>query len=96
MERGSIPTLLSLHPMVPPPSERSSHVAHKARCVTCNDCFFRKTSLCALDLAEPCPTFRPALKGQMVAPPQARLVDPTPQFAPADWLSAGRVAAVVA
>ena len=96
MEEGSVPTLLSLHPVVPTLVERSPHVAHKARCVTCNDCFFRKTSLCALDLAEPCPTFRPALKGQMVAPPQARLVEPTPQFTPAGWLSAGRVAAGVA
>jgi hypothetical protein len=71
-------------------------VAQKARCVTCNDCFFRKTSLCALDLAEPCPTFRPALKGQMVAPPQARLVAPTPQYTSAGWLAGGRVAAGVA
>jgi hypothetical protein len=68
-------------------------VAHKARCVTCNDCFFRKTSLCALDLTEPCPTFRPALKGEMVAPRPARLVEPTPQFIPAAWLQGGRVAA---
>lgn len=52
-------------------------MGQKARCVTCNDCYFRKTSLCALDLAEPCPTFRPALKGEMVAPRQARLVEPT-------------------
>jgi len=96
MARGRIPTLLSLHPVVPTLDERPSHVAHKARCVTCNDCFFRKTSLCALDLAEPCPTFRPALKGQMIAPPQARLVEPPPQFAPAGWLSPGRVAAGVA
>jgi hypothetical protein len=71
-------------------------VSHKARCVTCNDCFFRKTSLCALDLAEPCPTFRPALKGQMVAPQQARLVDPAPPLATGGWLGAGRVAAGVA
>jgi hypothetical protein len=68
-------------------------VAHKARCVTCNDCFFRKTSLCALDLSEPCPTFRPDLRGQMVAPPQARLVEPPPQFLPAAWLQDRRVAA---
>jgi hypothetical protein len=71
-------------------------VAQKARCVSCNDCFFRKTSLCALDLAEPCPTFRPALKGQMVAPPQARLVEPEPQFSSPGWMGAGRVAAGVA
>ena len=55
-------------------------MAQKARCVTCNDCFFRKTSLCALDLSEPCPTFRPALKGRMVAPRQPRLVEPTTTF----------------
>jgi hypothetical protein len=71
-------------------------VAQKARCVTCNDCFFRKTSLCALDLSEPCPTFRPAVRGHMVAPPQPRLVEPTPQFQPAAWLSPPRVAAGVA
>ena len=71
-------------------------MAQKARCVTCNDCFFRKTSLCALDLSEPCPTFRPALKGQMVAPTQPRLVEPTPQYRPAAWVGGARVAASVA
>jgi hypothetical protein len=67
-------------------------VAHTARRVTCNDCFFRKTSLCALDLSEPCPTFRPALRGEMVAPKQARLVEPLPQLAAPAW-SGARVAA---
>jgi hypothetical protein len=52
-------------------------VGQKGRRVTCSDCYFRKCSLCALDLAEPCPTFRPVLKGTMIAPPQARLVEPT-------------------
>ena len=27
--------------------------------VSCEDCFFRRNLLCALDLDEPCPTFRP-------------------------------------
>ena len=27
--------------------------------VSCEDCFFRKNMLCALDLDEACPTFRP-------------------------------------
>jgi hypothetical protein len=27
--------------------------------VSCEDCFFRKNLLCALDLDEPCATFRP-------------------------------------
>jgi hypothetical protein len=49
-------------------------VASKARCVTCDDCYFRKMSLCALRLSEPCPTFRPMLKSQMVPPPQPRLI----------------------
>jgi hypothetical protein len=67
-------------------------VAQKARRVNCNDCFFRKTSLCALDLSEPCPTFRPALRGEMVAPRQARLVEPMPQLGAPVW-SGARVAA---
>jgi hypothetical protein len=68
-------------------------VAQKARCVSCNDCFFRKTSLCALDLDEPCPTFRPALKGEMVMPKQARLVEHQPTYGAAGWSLHGRLAA---
>ncbi|HUZ84748.1 MAG TPA: hypothetical protein VMU66_08640 [Gaiellales bacterium] len=49
-------------------------MASKARCVTCDDCFFRKSHLCALALPEPCPTFRPATRREMIAPRQARLV----------------------
>ena len=49
-------------------------MASKARCVTCDDCFFRKSHLCALALPEPCPTFRPAVRGEWIAPRQARLV----------------------
>jgi hypothetical protein len=49
-------------------------VASKARCVTCDDCFFRKSNLCALRLQEPCPTFRPDVRGEMVAPRQAQLI----------------------
>ena len=57
-----------------PSSRGKSTVGSKARCVTCDDCFFRKTNLCALRLSEPCPTFRPMLKGQMVPPQQPRLI----------------------
>jgi hypothetical protein len=49
-------------------------LASTARCVTCNDCYFRKENLCALRVAEPCPTFRPIARGQMVPPRQPRLV----------------------
>jgi hypothetical protein len=70
-------------------------VAQKARRVTCNDCFFRKTSLCALDLSEPCPTFRPAVGGEMVAPPPSppRLVEPLTELHAPAWIAGPRVAA---
>jgi hypothetical protein len=32
----------------------------KAKRVSCEDCYFRCNMLCALNLSEPCPTFRPA------------------------------------
>ena len=70
-------------------------MSQKARCVTCNDCFFRKTSLCALDLSEPCPTFRPAVRGRMVAPRQPRLVETPVETVPA-WQQGGRIVAGVA
>jgi hypothetical protein len=35
----------------------------KAKMPRCEDCFFRQNMLCALDLTEPCPTFRPAERG---------------------------------
>jgi hypothetical protein len=35
----------------------------KGKRVTCEDCYFRKNMLCALNLGEPCPTFRPAERG---------------------------------
>jgi hypothetical protein len=35
----------------------------KRKCVTCEDCYFKCNMLCALDLAEPCPTFRHVDKG---------------------------------
>ena len=35
----------------------------KAKCVSCDDCYFRKNMLCALQLDAPCATFRPADRG---------------------------------
>lgn len=32
----------------------------KGKRVTCDQCYFRQNMLCALNLTEPCPTFRPA------------------------------------
>jgi hypothetical protein len=44
-----------------------------ARRVTCEDCYFRRNLLCALDLAEPCATFRPA-EAELRPPQQLRFV----------------------
>ena len=42
--------------------------------VTCDDCFFRKSGLCALRLESPCPTFRHMDRGLLTSPKQPRLV----------------------
>lgn len=41
--------------------------------VTCEDCFFRANMLCALELEEPCATFRPS-EAQLRPPQQLRFV----------------------
>ena len=46
----------------------------KARSVTCEDCFFRCNTLCALALEEPCPTFRPNHPDGLQPPRQLRFV----------------------
>jgi hypothetical protein len=43
-------------------------MAKRAKRISCEDCYFRRNMLCALDLSEPCTTFRPAERG--LAPPQ--------------------------
>ena len=35
----------------------------KTKKPSCDDCFFRKNMLCALNTDGPCPTFRPAVQG---------------------------------
>ncbi len=44
-----------------------------ARKVTCEECYFKRNMLCALDLQEPCATFRPHA-AQLKPPPQLRFV----------------------
>jgi hypothetical protein len=41
--------------------------------VSCDECFFRVNLLCALDLSEPCATFRPN-EAQLKPPQQLRFV----------------------
>jgi hypothetical protein len=43
--------------------ERMAKGAKKSVKVTCEDCYFHRNMLCALDLGEPCSTFRPAERG---------------------------------
>jgi hypothetical protein len=42
--------------------------------VTCEDCYFRRAGLCALQVDAVCPTFRLHSRGTMVTPRQPRLV----------------------
>ena len=46
----------------------------KVKKVSCEDCFFRRNLLCALDLEEPCPTFRPNHPEGLRPPQQLRFV----------------------
>ncbi|HEX6702708.1 MAG TPA: hypothetical protein VF101_18420 [Gaiellaceae bacterium] len=49
--------------------------------VTCADCYFRRSGLCALPGDDPCPTFRQYVRGGLAPPRQPRLV-PRPIAAP--------------
>ncbi len=44
-----------------------------SRKVSCDECYFRRNLLCALDLPEPCATFRPA-EAELRPPQQLRFV----------------------
>ena len=41
---------------------------------TCENCYFRREGLCALQGNTPCPTFRAATVGRLTPPMQPRLV----------------------
>ncbi len=45
--------------------------------VTCQDCYFRRTGLCALPGETTCPTFRAVARGSLVPPRQPQLVPRT-------------------
>lgn len=47
----------------------------------CEDCYFRKKMLCALDLEEPCSTFRPSRPEGLVPPKQPVLLLRPPRWA---------------
>jgi hypothetical protein len=52
-----------------------SAVKSRAACkVSCEDCFFRQNSLCAVSDSEPCATFRPNHPDGLRPPKQLRFV----------------------
>jgi hypothetical protein len=51
--------------------------AKKRTSVTCDECYFRRSGLCALVGNVPCPTFRAASGGTLAPPQQPRLVPRT-------------------
>jgi hypothetical protein len=61
--------------MAPVPSAKQSKRPAKraAKKVSCEDCFFHANLLCALELNEPCSTFRPN-EAQLRPPQQLRFV----------------------
>jgi len=46
----------------------------KTKRITCEDCFFRRNLLCALNLGEPCATYRPDHPDGLRPPDQMRFV----------------------
>ncbi len=48
---------------------------------SCDDCYFRKNMLCALQLEEPCATFRPDRPEGLVPPRQPVLLMRPPRWA---------------
>jgi len=56
-----------------------------AQKVTCADCFFHRNELCALDLGEPCATFRPDRPGGLQPPRQLHFVFRQERRARAAW-----------
>jgi hypothetical protein len=54
--------------------ERGSVSGTKVAQVTCEDCFFKRNLLCALDCDAPCPTFRPDHPDGLRPPQQLRFV----------------------
>ena len=56
-----------------PVMQGSRAVTRATKKLSCEDCYFRANLLCALDLNEPCTTFRPK-EAQLQPPRQMRLV----------------------
>ncbi len=64
----------------PAPCLDASVAARKKDAPSCEDCYFRKKMLCALDLDEPCVTFRPSRPEGLVPPKQPVLLLRPPRW----------------
>jgi hypothetical protein len=53
----------------------------RAKAPSCEDCYFHKNLLCALELDQPCATFRPDRPEGLVPPRQPVLLMRTPRWA---------------
>jgi hypothetical protein len=53
----------------------------RVKAPSCEDCYFRKNLLCALELDEPCATFRPDRPEGLVPPRQPVLLMRSPRWA---------------
>ena len=58
---------------VPTTTQRKRTAKRAVKKVSCEDCFFHANLLCALELNEPCSTFRPS-EAQLRPPQQLRFV----------------------
>ena len=52
-----------------------------SKAASCEDCYFHRNLLCALDLDEPCATFRPDRPEGLVPPRQPVLLMRAPRWA---------------
>ena len=57
----------------------------KAVKVTCDECFFGRNLLCALELDEPCPTFRPDSPEGLRPPKQLQFTFRNQRTSRAPW-----------
>lgn len=64
--------------------QRRQQGRRATRKVSCEDCYFRRNMLCALELDEPCATFRPN-EANLRPPDQMRLVFRQERRSQAAW-----------
>lgn len=69
--------------MPPPPMPR------KTKAPSCEDCYFHRNLLCALDLGEPCATFRADRPEGLVPPRQPVLLMRAPRWGTQQRATAG-------